>query len=205
MDLIDAVVYINLEKRTDRQTEIEAELDALNVPAEKRHRFPAIQHSNGWIGCTQSHHAVVKMAKERGWNRVWILEDDWQLTVSPPAFESNIQALLGSDGPPFDVLMISSYVQASEAVPGWDQVRRGLNIQTASSYIVAAHYYDALLENLGEAVNGALRGGNHWDFINDQYWKRIQPRGQWLYFSPPLGKQRPGYSDLSGRYQDYGV
>jgi hypothetical protein len=205
MDLIDAVVYINLDKRTDRRTEIEAVLDSLNIPAEKRHRFPAIYNGSGWVGCTQSHHAVIQMAKERGWNRVWVLEDDWMPTVSPADLEVHFQQILGSSGPPFDVLMVASYVQASEAVPGWDQVRRGLNIQTASSYIVAAHYYDTLLKNLGEAVSGAFRGGNHWDFINDQYWKRLQPQGQWLYFSPALGKQRPGHSDLAGRYQDYGV
>jgi len=206
MDSIDAVVYINLDRRTDRRAQIEAELDALNIPAEKRHRFSAIPHSNGWIGCTQSHYEVLKRAKKEGWSRVWILEDDWMATVSPSEVRDTLDSVLGS-GPPWDVLFLSSHVQASEAVLDWPQLRRGFNIQTASSYIVASHFYDRLLENLGEAVAGSLAGGQHWDYINDQYWKRLQAdrTTRWLYFSPALGKQRPGYSDLAGHYTDYRV
>ncbi len=207
MDSIDAVVYINLDRRTDRRAQIEAELDALNIPAEKRHRFPAIPHSCSWVGCTKSHYEVLQLAKKAGWSRVWILEDDWMATATSSEIKGALDSVLGMEGPAWDVLFVASYVQASEAVADWPLVRRGFNIQTASSYIVASHFYDRLLENLGEAVAGALAGGNHWDYINDQYWKRLQAdrTTRWLYFSPALGKQRAGHSDLAGHFTDYGV
>jgi hypothetical protein len=204
MDHIDKVVYINLDRRADRRAEIEAELDRLGVPAEKRLRFPAIASPWGWVGCTKSHCEVVRMANAAGWSRVWILEDDWTATVSPEVFH---KALSNPTIPTWDVLMVSSYVQASEPVSECPLVRRGYNIQTASSYIVNGSFYDRLLGNLEEAVRGAESGGNHWDCINDQYWKRLQAdrTTTWLYFSPALGKQRASHSDLTGRYEDYGV
>ena len=145
------------------------------------------------------------MAKEAGWSRVWILEDDWMATVPPAAVQDSLARLL--NGPAWDVLFLASYVQASEAVQGWPDVRRGYDIQTASSYIVAAHFYDRLLKNLEEAVLGAEAGGEHWDYINDQYWKRLQADRSttWLYFSPALGRQRPSHSDLANTFTDYGV
>jgi hypothetical protein len=204
METIDRVIYINLDHRTDRKEAIEGVLDALGVPAEKRIRFPAIRLQWPWIGCTRSHHEVVKMAAAAGWSRVWILEDDWMPTVTPDQFWTAMDPLCRSAAGSWDVLLPSSAVQASEpsVLPG---VRRGLNIQTASSYIVNGHYMSDLCRNLGEAVAAAMSGGNHWDCINDQYWKRLQPTGTWLYFSPPLGRQRPGHSDLTGKNEDYGV
>ncbi len=202
MDTIDRVIYINLDHRTDRREAMEGVLDALGVPAEKRIRFPAIRLEWPWIGCTRSHHEVVKMAAEAGWSRVWILEDDWMPTVTPEEFWAAMKPLCAAGE--WDVLLPAAYVQASEpsSLPG---VRRGLNIQTASSYIVNGHYMATLCGNLGDAAAAAMAGGNHWECISDQYWKRLQPHGNWLYFSPALGKQRPGHSDLSGKFQDYGV
>jgi hypothetical protein len=204
MDTIDRVIYINLDHRTDRREAMEGVLDGLGVPAEKRIRFSAIRYNKPWIGCTRSHYEVVKMAAEAGWSRVWILEDDWMPTVSPKEFWSAMEPLCSATECTWDVLLPSSCVQASEpsSYPG---VRRGLNIQTASSYIVNGQYMQTLCQNLGDAVAAAMAGGDHWDCINDQYWKRIQRHATWLYLSPALGRQRPGYSDLTGKLEDYGV
>jgi GR25 family glycosyltransferase involved in LPS biosynthesis len=188
-----------------------AQVYALDIPAEKRHRFSAITHSCSWIGCTKSHYEVLQLAKKEGWSRVWILEDDWMATISSSDIRGALDSVLGVEGPAWDVLFLSSHVQASEAIHDWPlelpQIRRGYNIQTASSYIVASSFYDRLIENLREAVTGALAGGQHWDYINDQYWKRLQAdrTTRWLYFSPALGKQRAGHSDLAGHFTDYGV
>jgi glycosyl transferase family 25 len=202
MNTIDKVIYINLDRRTDRRKEIEEVLDALEVPSEKRLRFSAIPHCSGWVGCTKSHYQVMKMACESDWSRVLILEDDFMPTCSPSEIH---QALETKEQ--FDVLFLSSYVQASEAIEGTTELRRGLNVQTASAYIVERHFFERLCKNLEEAVRGAENGGNHWDYINDQYWKRLQAdrSTRWLYFTKPLGRQRPSHSDLTGRFEDYGV
>ena len=85
-DYIDAALYINLDYRTDRRDAVETRCAALNIPVE---RFEAIQlrledidnpfNDPSWhkkMACTQSHFACIKLAKERGLQNVWIMEDD---------------------------------------------------------------------------------------------------------------------------------
>ncbi len=197
------VVYINLDSRPDRREHIEGVLDSLQIPMYRRHRFPAIAHGYGWIGCTQSHCAVVEMAQREGWPSVLILEDDFTLTVSPEEFHTRLLEMKE----PCDVLLLACAVLESDEVPGSTNVRRTFSAQAPSAYIVYSHFYGRLLENYRAAVAGALGGGEHWVYINDQYWKRLQAdrTTTWLYCTPRLGKQQAGYSDLSKSYVDYDV
>ena len=82
---IDKIFYINLDKRTDRREEIEQELSNYELNAE---RYAGIYtpHS-GIVGCGYSHLNVLKLAKERGYKNVLILEDDFQFVVSKEEFE----------------------------------------------------------------------------------------------------------------------
>ena len=74
---MEHIVYINLEKRSDRREEIENELNDFQLHYE---RFEAIHDNPGILGCTKSHLRVLKLAKERGWKYVLILEDDFTVT-----------------------------------------------------------------------------------------------------------------------------
>ena len=79
---IPHIFYINLDKRTDRRAEIEQELQQFNL-YDKAERFPAIPVPNqGILGCTMSHLAVLKLAKERKYKQVLILEDDFFFIIS---------------------------------------------------------------------------------------------------------------------------
>lgn len=55
---------------------IEKELKVF--PMHKVIRFDAIKDVEGYIGCTKSHIAVLKMAIEHKWPNVLIVEDDMQ-------------------------------------------------------------------------------------------------------------------------------
>ena len=48
---ITKVIYINLEDRLDRKTQIENELSV--IPENKIMRFNAIKDEKGYIGCTK--------------------------------------------------------------------------------------------------------------------------------------------------------
>jgi hypothetical protein len=197
-------VYINLDRRTDRRAAIESTLDSLHVPLESRTRFAAVAHSNGWIGCTMSHCAVIELAKEKGWPAVLVLEDDFSLLVEPAEFHAQVGRLLEI---PHDVALLAYHVEAHEEIPGVTHARRAFSAQAPSAYIVQAHFYDRLLENYRAAVTAALAGGPHWECINDQYWKRLQADRStcWIYSVPRLGKQAAGHSDLANRQVDYGI
>ena len=47
-------------------------------------RFPAIELKNGRLGCSMSHLRCIEMAKERGWDHVFICEDDITFTRATP-------------------------------------------------------------------------------------------------------------------------
>lgn len=101
LDYFDCVYYINLDTRQDRMHSFEERARALNIPAK---RFPAIVATDeqatplyeGHIdprrkykmGCTMSHQAVVKLAKEANSRNCLIFEDD---CVFLKEYEENIK------------------------------------------------------------------------------------------------------------------
>ena len=78
LEHIDKIIYINLDSREDRKHEILEEFKRLQIPEDKIIRFTAIRHeTEGAIGCSQSHIAVLKMAIENNWKNYMVLEDDF--------------------------------------------------------------------------------------------------------------------------------
>lgn len=189
---IEKIVYINLDKRTDRREEIENELKKYELEAE---RYSAIYtpHS-GIVGCGYSHLNTLRLAKERGYKNVLILEDDFEFVVSKEEFEDSLNKLFDSKIP-FDVCMLSYIVQRGESIPEYPFVGKVLDGQTASGYIVNQHYYDKLIALYEWAIPLLDSTNEHWNYANDMVWKRLQPNDNWIYFLNRIGKQRDGYSD----------
>jgi glycosyl transferase family 25 len=179
--------YINLDSRPDRRVLIEAECARLGLDAE---RFPAIVRTPGGLGCGESHLAVLRLARERGYDRVLILEDDVEFVVDRATFDAAIPDT-------FDVFLIS-----------YNMIRRDGNrvveAQTTGGYIVASHYYDTLIKRWEEGLALYYQyPEQHWNYILDQYWKPLQLIDQWYASPTELCIQRPGYSDLSGCFVDH--
>ena len=210
MNHITKIVYINLDRRTDRREEIEAECLKMRIPTEKVVRFSAIEHDPGFVGCSKSHLAVLKMAREENWFNVLIFEDDFQFLVSADSFESNLREFFSLEQP-YDVLLLSYSLHQREDFMG--NVGRTRNTQTASGYLVHHRFYDHLIQNIEESVHlnelhacsPSEYAYNSWSYAFDQYWKRLQsdPSNVWLFFLERIGRQRAGYSDLVKRFVDY--
>jgi glycosyl transferase family 25 len=194
--MLDAF-YINLDRRTDRRGEIEAECAQMDVPVE---RFSACTTPLGpGHGCTLSHIAVLKLARERGYPAVLIFEDDFQFLISREDWD-DILANLPED---YDVVMLSYNLLQSE--PYNERFGRVLEVQTTSGYIVHAHFYDTLIATMEEGYRLHCETGAHWLYMVDQYWKRLQPTARWYYSLLRVGKQRPGFSDLGQKFVDNGI
>lgn len=189
---IDHIFYINLDKRTDRREHIELELAKYNLTAE---RYSAIStpHS-GIIGCSISHLNVLKLAKERGYKNVLILEDDFEFLITKEEFEETMR-LFFEDKIDFDVTMLSYIIQESEELPNCNYLRKVLNGQTASGYLVNGKYLDVLIELYEYSTKELERTNEHWLYGNDACWKTLQPTGKWYYFIQKIGKQISDYSD----------
>jgi len=187
---IDKIFYINLDKRTDRREEIENELKNYELDAE---RYPAIlNEASGIVGCSKSHLNVLKLAKERGYKNVLILEDDFEFIVSKEEFEDSLAQFFES-GLDYDVVMLSYIVQKRE--PFNDLVSKIIESQTASGYIVNCNYYDTIIGLYEWSVPLLEQTNHHWLYANDFVWHSIQPQGKWYFFNKKLGKQRSSYSD----------
>lgn len=190
-------VYINLDQRTDRRADVESECARMEIPVE---RFSACTSPLGpGHGCTLSHIAVLKLARERGDPAILIFEDDFECLVSNETLK-DVLAHLPED---YDVVMLSYNLLQSE--PYNERFGRVLEAQTTSGYIVHARFYDTLIATLEEGYTLHCETGEHWLYMVDQYWKRLQPSARWYYSLTRLGKQRAGYSDLHRAYVDYGV
>jgi glycosyl transferase family 25 len=190
---IEKVVYINLEERVDRKQNIEKEL-LQYFPAEKIQRFNAIKYeSHGGIGCTKSHIAVLEMAIQERWKNVLIVEDDaiWanfhdSYIHYKEQIKKQYDVILLSGG---DIKYTSDY--------------KIISAQTTTSYIVANHYYERLLNNFKESFNGFISTYNYPKYALDQYWKILQKTDNWYCVVPCIMVQMPGYSDIEKKYSDY--
>lgn len=198
---IDHIFYINLQHRIDRKEEIEGELSRFNLEGE---RFDAFSHKIGSCGCSKSHIGVLKLAKERGYSNVLILEDDFEFTISKDEFEINLKKFFESNIE-YDVCFLSYNLQSAQTVDGFPFIQRVLSSQTASAYIVNHHFYDDLINLFSYSVSMFERNDYHWLYAHDQAWKQIQPLGNWFCFTDRMGKQRASLSDNTCVYTDYGV
>jgi len=197
---IPKIFYINLDKRTDRREEIEKELEQFNL-LDKAERFQAFYTPDqGILGCTQSHLAVIKLAKERNYPQVLILEDDFYFVVSKDEFENELNQFFNVNIP-FDICMISYHLQQSQPTP-YIFIQKVIEGQTASGYIVHNSFYDKIINLYEEAIPLLQQTGEHWNYANDQVWKRLQPNSNWYALTTRCGRQRPGFSDNSGQYQE---
>ena len=193
-EFIEKVVYINLNERTDRRAAVEAEL--LKVfPAERVERFAAIRNAKGAIGCSLSHLAVLERAKAAGWANVLVVEDD--LVWSDDLERSAAHVEGTAWGGDWDVVLLGgTFVDCTAE----GRVREA---QSGVCYLVRQEYFDTLIANLREGVEGLIRGGDYKVFALDQFWKRLQPVNRWWVALPMACFQRPDFSDIEGQHVDY--
>ena len=223
---INRIFYINLDHRLDRRTHIEDQLLPCNVHT-LTERFPGIvheyddvglqraqelihrgmykdiAHSKGIIGCTKSHMEIYRMAKQRNYKYVMILEDDFTLLVLPEEFHGAIENMFVDMEDNFDVCMLSYKLIAGEPVPEKPYLTRVQEAQTASGYIVNVSYVDTLIQLYETTLPMLEQTGEHWKYANDQAWKILQTSDRWYCFTHRLGKQMDSYSDNAGAFMNY--
>lgn len=109
---LDAIIYINLENRSDRKDLLMIELVKLNTNMSKVHKVSGVFiPKNGHKGCVQSHILALNMIKMNKWRRVLILEDDAELDCNPETLNTIINQsldILDSNHPDWNVIMLGS-------------------------------------------------------------------------------------------------
>lgn len=196
---IDKIFYINLEKRKDRREEIEKELNTFGL---KYERFEAIETPGfGCLGCELSHLSVLKMAKERGYKNILILEDDFTFLITKEEFEKLI-TMFFHEKIDYNICMIS-YNLLKKTDTEYDFLWKSLDVQTSSGYIINSNYFDVLIDLFEKTVPLLNSTKEHWLYSLDQIWKPLQKKDKWYCFKTRIGKQRPSWSDNSNSFTDY--
>jgi glycosyl transferase family 25 len=213
MKLLQHILYINLEHRTDRKEHLLQQIDNLNQRISEKNlgnplqpeRFDAIRHpTHGALGCSQSHLECLKIAREKEYPQICIMEDD--ILFSEPEL---LLTQLGQFQDEFkssewDVLMIGGNIFRSSVVPGKTSCNQVINAQVAVGYIVQQHYYDTLIENFTNGLACLNRQPTkRASYAVDMYWKRLQPQHKWFVLKPLMIKQLPNYSDIERRQVNY--
>jgi glycosyl transferase family 25 len=198
---LDKIFYINLDKRTDRRDQIEEELKQFNLYDNAERIQATYTPEQGILGCTMSHLATLKLAKEKQYNQVLILEDDFYFTITKEEFENELTQFFETKIP-YHVCMISYKINES-APTEYPFLQKVIDGQTGSGYIVHKSFYDELINIFEEAIPLLRDTQQHWIYANDQIWKRLQPNSNWYALTTRCGRQRDGHSDNSNKYEIY--
>jgi hypothetical protein len=203
-DRIEHKLVINLESRADRLANVTAVLASMGVP--DFGVVKAIPHACGALGCALSHVTAVQMCADSDAGACLVMEDDFELTVDPDAARALVDRLF--DEVPdagWDVVFLSSNVIVDRASP-YAMLRRIVDAQTTSAYIVSKDYAPKLLDAYVRSA-GLLNqfGCNKNLFAIDMFTKALQPVDKWFVFHPKLGKQRTDFSDIELLTVDYNV
>ena len=197
------IVYINLDSRKDRNETMRTELEKMRLVGA---RFPAIFKGQTSVqtrhvaamACTKSHIAVLQKALDDKVDFILVMEDDFEFHVSRSELDEKI-VRFRQDFKLFDVLMFT-YGNMKYNATNQPDVGQVVSAHNAGGYLVSRHYIPKLIANFEEALElYTLHPNEHWVWSHDQHWKRLQKIDQWYCFYPPLGYQRPGYSDIVKR------
>jgi GR25 family glycosyltransferase involved in LPS biosynthesis len=199
MKLLENIFYINLDKRVDRKIHVEQQLH--NIGCHNFERFPAINMKNGAIGCSMSHLQCLKLAKERNWEYVFIVEDDI-LFLNPELFKTQIERFIQTNNS-WDVILV-----AGNNFPPFEIINTSCiqvhHCQTTTGYIVHKHYYNTLINNIHTGIQQFLLNQNRANiFAIDQWWFQLQKKDKWFLLTPIIAIQKEGHSDIENKVVNY--
>ena len=202
LDFIDAILYINLDHRLDRNSHILSEINKICNDKTKIHRISAIKRDNGALGCGLSHIKALEFIKTHpNWNTILILEDDF-------TFKSNnlneinhkIVKLLENNNMDMGLLSHNNLLcsDTDEKL-----IKKVFYSITTSSYIIKSEYVDTLLNNMRESMSDMEKNGKKHDNCLDIYWTKLQPISNWYAIYPAIGYQYDNYSDIENKHCAY--
>ena len=190
----DHVIYLNLEKRVDRRARMEKEV-LPGFDAKEVLRVEAVEHEKGYLGCTLSHIAALKLALLHNWTSLLVLEDD--LTWNE--FDRGYKTLELLSSRPYDVILLGAAGLKYEKL-----TFKLLEAQTTTAYLVHGRYFRTLLENFESGYQSLAAGGSYKTFALDRHWRILHARDLWYIVVPCLVYQVPDFSDIEQKRIEYG-
>lgn len=215
-NLFDKIFFMNLDERKDRFDGILKEFEKMDI--KNFERYPAIKpsieflknnynlYSNlkywnitvnyviGSVGRKLSHYNIIKLAKERGYKRILILEDDALFLKSKEETLSILNSCLNSNIN-YNIIYLGGNDLSNLIVleTKCKQLRKVYNMFTTHAYIINSNIYDYILQNLL----------NYSSELDSFYVEKIQLNGNCYKINPYLIDQRLGFSNILNENKNY--
>lgn len=196
---------INLDRRPDRLESISFELSYLGWEWE---RFPAID-TNSYMGITRSTLEIIKIAKERNYPRVMIIEDD--CSVMP--YANNLLDTIETEYPNLEFAIFNlsptqnREIRISEKYPLLLDMTNTPEAPEDARGIYAANmiiYDQSIYDEMFDISLTGFPSGDFYHAIDDYTWKFIVQKKQSYCPILPIAPQKAGYSNISeGMYSNW--
>ena len=179
------VLYINLDSRTDRKEHIES-----IVP--RAERISAIKDERGgYFGCVRSHIKCLKIALERKYDSVIILEDDFAYKTDTTIFNMDIPK-------EYDMLLLSNLVCKQHTKNYDENFDRVFKAQWTSGHLIHRKFYQKLIDIFNESLEALDKNYCKENYL-DIFWNKIFKDNLILKHKKMIGTQLPeDYSDIKG-------
>lgn len=198
--------YLNLERRQDRRIKMETELKKTthNIQRYKAIDGTELKSLNGFSASIRnseskqyatylSHLNMIKIAKQNGWNKVMILEDDITLCDD---FDERIELYLSQLPSDWEIAYIGfTEISKTNLTKVTEYVHRVKEVYGCWGMIINSSMYDKLLR-IGGEKNTVI------DWVIKDY---IQPNYGCYVFMPFLAYVNDDYSDLWNTHRKLGM
>ncbi len=205
METIDHIYYINLDHRTDRESQMQDVLSSLSVEPSKVTRVQAIYTPpRGHIGCILSHIKALELFLKSPHKNCIIFEDDYT-PLKPDTFWDTVR-LLTTHSIEYDFVMLA-YNELKSEETNFDWLRKVNFSWTSSGYIINKQFAHILYNRLVEECSIIDFTGVYLEKYNyccvDYIFTKMMPDYKWYCLYPRLGVQRQSYSDVQLHVTNY--
>ena len=130
----DHILCINLGPRTDRWEHVQAECKKHDFTVERFEGYIIDQYPtrDGNTGCTASHRGVLEVVAYHRWNRVLVLEDDFEVIV--PNLNEAFAEAVSELNEEWDFLYLGGSYQSDPQYRHSKHIIRNNGMHTTSSY-----------------------------------------------------------------------
>ena len=197
---------VNLETRPDNLELIKKEMDYIGWEFEK---FNAVNR-NSYMGCTLSHLEIIKIAKERGYDRVMVIEDDCVFMPYAKSLLDDIEKQI--EGIEFGVFNITPTLNRKlNSSDKYDLLLDITNLPPkeehhSETFATNILIYDKSVydEMFNIASTAFTESGDYYFPIDGYLVNFIYPKFQSYCAALPIAPQRNSYSDVShGMYNNF--
>mgnify|MGYP006901752687 CR=1 FL=1 len=198
---VNRIFYINLDDHTDRRNDMEVEFTKMGIIScelsnPDNHltyeRFSAIKHDTIGVGRGKSHIEVLKIAKERNYSTIIILEDDFVFTVTRDEFYKQLDCLKGIY---IDACLLSGNMISYNNSTLTSNIYRLTNATNTSGYLINCRYNDTLISCSRIAMGNLERTNNHSRYNIDAAWNKLQATDPWYALKTMIGRHRQNHND----------